>query len=318
MTLLHPELLLLSPLAALASLAVYLAERKAQGARVNWGSTEGRKRPWARPLMLGVAFLTLIAALARPVWDPQTVSEEASGQDTVFMVDVSRSMLTTDLSGGQSRLEGVKRAILDLLPTLKGDQVALVAFAGTTVVKCPLTGDLAYFGEAVRLLEPGSTSRGGTLLGDALRSVKTNFVKEGKGLAVWVFTDGGDQESFPVEAAKDLSESGCRLFVWGVGSQQGGPVPGQNVSSVLNEELLKGVAAAGAQSGPGGDGRYWGVETPLWQLGSIYGTHRERHSVRKSDQVVWQEGSWWLLWPALSLVLLSFPPRIPRRRRPGS
>ncbi len=305
MILLHPEILLLSPLAILVGFLLSWEQRHQLVWQKNW-NMNGRSGQSVRPWLLATALLLGLLALARPVWDPQPVGTEAEGQDTVFLVDVSRSMLTGDLDHGQNRLDAVKQALNDLVPDLAGDQVALVAFAGTTVAKCPLTTDLGYFRQAVGFLDPESTARGGTMIGDALRQVKHDFVRKDRHLAIWVFTDGGDQESFPVEAVRDLADTGTRVFIWGVGSLSGGQIPGQNISSVLNEVLLKQVAATLP------DSAYWGAESPLWRLNQAYQSHKWATSVRKSTQVVWQEGSWWLLWPILLLVVLAYPPRHPR------
>lgn len=303
MTLLHPEMLALSPLAILAWFLLRLAEKRQAAWRAAW-RTPSHPSQILRPLTAAGGVLLIILALARPVWNPEPVNADTPGQDTVFLIDVSNSMLTADLDQGQNRIGAVKLALTDLMPELKGDRAALVAFAGTTVVKCPLTTDLAYFSAALSLIEPGATARGGTMLGDALRQVKRDFVRPGHKLAIWIFTDGGDQDSFALEAVRDLAGSGTRLFIWGVGSLAGGPVPGKNISSVLNEELLKGLASALP------DSAYWGAESPLWQLNQAYAAHRAPDSTLATTQVVWQEGSWWLLWPILLLTLLASPVRL--------
>ena len=299
MSLLHPEVLAMVPLAVLTTFLVWKAQRRQARWQKAWRMTP-RRLTFVHPWAAGGAVLLLIVALARPVWNPETINVGTSGQDVVFLVDVSNSMLTTDLAG-RDRLDAVKQALTDLVPDLKGDRVALVAFAGTAVVKCPLSTDLGYFTEALSLLEPGVTARGGTLLGDALRQVKRDFVRPGKPLTVWVFTDGGDQDSFALEAARDLGGTETRLFIWGVGSLNGGPVPGKDVSSVLNEGLLKDLAATLPEGG------YWGAESPLWQLNQAYASHKKASATTATSQVVWQEGSWWLLWPILVLALLANP-----------
>lgn len=311
MTLLHPHLLLLLPLSAILWLLVYSGQTKTR----DWQKTWGQASPafaFLHPWLLGAASFVLILALARPVWDPQPVDRKASGQDTVFLIDVSRSMDTPDINGG-ARLAAVKQALLDLLPALEGDRVALVAFAGTTVPKCPLTMDYGFVQQSIALLDTTSTSRGGTLLGDALRTVRKDFAADGRKLSVWVFTDGGDQESFPVEAAREYGDSALSLYIWGVGTLGGGQVPERGVSSALNETLLSDVAKAV----PGGV--YYGSASRLWSLPLEYQKHHRASSVSTVTRVVWQEGSWWLLWPALALMAFDTAIRLncfKRRKRP--
>jgi hypothetical protein len=311
MTFLHPNAFFLLPLSALLWYLAFDGEKKSAVWQEKWGLVSSRFAP-LHVWLLPIASALLIVALARPVWDPEPVDSKTVGQDTVFLVDVSRSMDTRDMSGS-SRLEAVKQAILDLLPDAAGDRVALLAFAGTAVPKCPLTMDYAFFRQSVQLLDTGSTSRGGTLLGDALRTAKKDFAAPGRKLAVWVFTDGGDQESFPVDAAKEFSDAGISLYVWGVGTLAGGEVPERGVSSALNESLLRDVANAV----PGG--AYYGSNSPLWNLASAYRAHHHNDTVSTSSRVIWKEGSWWLLWPVIALVALDFSIRIrsvmKRRRR---
>jgi Ca-activated chloride channel homolog len=313
MIFLEPLALFLLPAPAL--LWLYLRGRlKANRAwRAEWAASSPRLE-FLRPWLIGAAALFLVLALARPAWDPREASSSGMGQDAVFLVDVSRSMDTVDIDGS-SRLVAVKRALLDLSSELSGDRAALVAFAGTTVVKCPLTGDLAFFRQAVQLLDTSSASRGGTLLGDALREVEKDFGsdgKDGRKISLWVFTDGGDQESFPAEAARELGKAGVSLRIWGVGSLAGGAVPERGVSSALNAELLSGVAAAAA------DGAYFGVDKPLWRLGTEYRLRHRALSRSGGSVTIWHEGAWWLLWPALACVLLEMSLGLDfgRKRRP--
>jgi len=310
MTILRPEAFLLFIPAAAAVAVSFRFESRARLWRERFSASSRFDDPHSlfpgrfRTAALALSLFCAVCALARPVWNPHSSDATESGQDALFLVDVSRSMNTSDVSASgesaESRLEAVKNALSDLVPTLSGDRTALVAFAGTSVPKCPLTTDRVFFSNAVRLLDAGSTSRGGTLLGDALRMIKKNFVPSSKNLAVWVFTDGGDQESFPVEAAQALADSGVRLYIWGVGSTTGAEVPERGVVSALDEDLLRRVAAAV----PGGE--YFGSGTPLWRLSAEYGARRKPTASTTSSYTFWDEGAWFLLWP-IFLLLLALP-----------
>lgn len=327
MTVLRPEaFVLLVPAVAVVGVSIRF-ELRARLWRERFEASSHASGPQSlfpgrlRIAVLAVSLFCVVCALSRPVWNPHRDEATEAGQDALFLVDVSRSMNTADLGGGLavsasggsgvSRLDAVKNALSDLVPTLSGDRTALVAFAGTSVPKCPLTTDRVFFSNAVRLLDAGSTSRGGTLLGDALRMVKKNFVSSSKNLAVWVFTDGGDQESFPVEAAQALADSGVRLYIWGVGSTTGAEVPERGVVSALDEELLRQVAAAV----PGGE--YFGSGTPLWRLSAEYSARRKPTSSSTSTYTFWDEGSWFLLWPVFFLLLALPLVRAVSAFRPG-
>ena len=225
----------------------------------------------------------LIISLTRPGLEEKVISIERSGRDVVFLVDVSRSMLAEDLA--PNRLERAKLAIYDTLEKIEGDRVALVAFSGTAVVKSPLTFDYGFFRYAVENLGVDSVSRGGTLIGDALRVVNEQIFdnRVGNFKDIILITDGGDQESFPVEAAKNLANQGVRILAIGFGNEIiGQPIPlqgseteedsrkiyieseGQVVLTRLDADVLRQISSAT----PGG--RYVNVNTGNIDLGEIY------------------------------------------------
>ena len=99
------------------------------------------RRRWKQVMILAALCLTVLA-LARPAWNPVAREVSRKGRDVVFVLDVSRSMLADDLQ--PNRLERAKIAIGDCLDVLEGDRVALVVFAGTAMVRCPLTVDYGF------------------------------------------------------------------------------------------------------------------------------------------------------------------------------
>ena len=237
-----------------------------------------------RPLLICLTLLgyaALVVAVARPGWESQATTVERRGRDVVFVVDVSRSMLAEDLA--PNRLERAKLAILDTLEQLSGDRVALVAFAGSAVVKSPLTFDYGFFRLAVQQLSVTSVARGGSLIGDALRTVRDQVFDDRtvEHRDVLLITDGGDHDSFPAAAAEELGQRGVRLLAVGLGDDSAGqPIPleggtadgqpafvehaGQMVLSQLDADLLRAVAGAT----PGG--RYIHVATGNVDLGRLY------------------------------------------------
>ncbi len=164
---------------------------------------------------------------------------------------------------------------------LEGDRVGLVIFAGTSSVKCPLTLDYGFFRLMLEDVTTDSISRGGTLIGDALRNVlDTVFddqLKEYKDIVL--ITDGEDHDSFPVEAAETAGEKGVRLIAIGLGDENEGrriPVTdgngrrtflkhdGQEVWSRLDADTLRKMV--NVTDG----GRYLNVATGTFDLGEIY------------------------------------------------
>jgi len=228
-------------------------------------------------LLLSVIFLVI--GLARPAWNEKQVKVKRQGRDVIFLLDVSRSMLADDLS--PDRLTRAKIAIADAVEVLQGDRVGLVLFAGDTVIRCPLTLDYGFFRLMLEAVDTESAPRGGTLLGDAVRFVmKNSFDDQAKQYKdIVLITDGGDQDSFPVEAAKDAGDKGIRLIVVGLGDEKEGrriPVAGadgrkrfltykgEEVWSKLDGNTLRSMALAT----PGGF--YLPVATGAIDLGRVY------------------------------------------------
>ena len=238
-----------------------------------------RARQRGKPALLILVFTLLVFTLTRPAWNPQPQKIERWGRDVVFLIDVSRSMLAEDLR--PNRLERTKLAIRDVLEVLEGDRVAVVAFAGTAVVKCPLTLDYGFFRLALEDISVESISRGGTLIGDAIRkTVQEVFddpVKKFKDIIL--ITDGEDHDSFPVEAAKEAGEKGIRIIAVGLGEEEEGqriPITdksgnrtflkyqGQEVWSRLDGDTLRKIVNVS------NGGKYFGVATGTIDLGDIY------------------------------------------------
>lgn len=234
---------------------------------------------WLKAAGVLAAMTLIILGAARPAWNLKPETIERRGRDVVFLVDVSKSMLAEDLA--PNRLERSKLLISDCLEVMAGDRVALVAFAGTAVVKCPLTLDYGFFRMTLEDISPDSISRGGTLIGDAVRRVIRDVFDDAAGQHrdIILITDGEDQESFPVEAAKQAGEKGVRLIIVGIGDENEGrriPVTnekgektflkynGREVWSRLDADTLRQMALAT----PGG--KYLNVATGAVEMGEVY------------------------------------------------
>jgi Ca-activated chloride channel family protein len=236
------------------------------------------RRRWKAVLLLA-GFGLLVISLARPAWNLEQTTITRTGRDVVFVLDVSRSMLAEDLA--PNRLERAKLAIADVIDKLRGDRVGLLVFAGTAAVKCPLTLDYGFFRMMLDNVTTQSISRGGTMIGDALRLVLDSMLdaQEKKYKDIVLITDGEDHESFPIEAAKAAAEKGVRLFIIGLGDEnEGKRIPvvdasgrrtfmryeGKEVWSRLDAETLREMALAAPGS------RYLNVATGTIDLGEVY------------------------------------------------
>jgi Ca-activated chloride channel family protein len=233
-----------------------------------------------KSVLLLAAFAAIAIALTRPAWNPAPREVRRKGRDIVILLDTSRSMLAEDLR--PNRLERAKLAIRDLMETIGGDRIGIVTFAGSVSVKCPLTQDYAFARMTLDRISTQSTTRGGTNVGDAIRTaVKDVFdsqVREFKDIIL--ITDCDDlEESFPVQAAEAAGQAGIRIIAVGLGNpDEGARIPvtgddgrktfltyqGQEVWTKLDEATLRQVAAATPA------GAYIPVRTGTFDLGQIY------------------------------------------------
>jgi Ca-activated chloride channel family protein len=221
------------------------------------GSASVTRRRWGfAMLLLGLALA--ITALARPQWGFTWEEKKQRGRDIIFAIDVSKSMLATDLL--PNRLTRAKLAAEDLLKQLEGDRVGLIAFAGTAFLQAPLTSDFSAVRESLQELDTDIIPRGGTDLADAIRAADEAFGKgESEHRALIFFSDGEELEEDAVIAARKNKDR-FHIFTVGLGSPEGSliPVPakgggteflkdddGSYVKTKLDEPRMREVAEAG-------------------------------------------------------------------------
>lgn len=185
------------------------------------------RRALARTGLVSCALGGMVVAAAGPRWGVGEQRVVTRGIDIMVLLDVSRSMLAKDIA--PNRLERAKVAISDdLLPQLGGDRVGLIAFAGIPSLKCPLTNDYGYLRLVLDEISPRSSPRGGTLIGDAIRRAADAFDEESDNDRLMILiTDGEDQDSFPVEAARKVwEERRIPVVALGLGDPtEGGRIP---------------------------------------------------------------------------------------------
>ena len=213
------------------------------------------KRGWRFVLLLAVIALLGIA-VARPWWGQRLIPYESKGRDLLFVFDVSKSMLATDIA--PSRLAHARMLVNDLVQKTGGDRFGLIAFAGTAFLECPLTSDKTSFEQYINELSPDSIPVGGTNLEQALNTAVAAFdAAEGNHRAIILITDGDELSGDTGRSLAKLKEQDIPLFVVGLGDPnvpalvpESGAVAtvfkrdrsGELVKSKLNEPLLEKIA----------------------------------------------------------------------------
>jgi Ca-activated chloride channel family protein len=213
-----------------------------------------------RSIKEGLVLLVIAAigiALARPQWGERTNGGRMLGEDVVFVLDCSRSMLATDVL--PSRLQKAKLAILNYLETYSLGRVGLVAFAGQAFIQCPLTFDYSAFRESLATIDEKTIPVPGTDIGRALDEASRGMQKGDQQKLVILLTDGEDLQKGGIRIAETLREKGMVVFTIGVGTPEGTEISfmneegrpalvkdskGQPVRSQLDETTLRAIAQA--------------------------------------------------------------------------
>ena len=237
------------------------------------------------------------------------------------VVDVSASMRATDAaekSSAPDRLGRARIELLDLLPRLRGERLALIVYAGEAGVLLPPTDDTALFERALEQLDPRLIEAQGSNLAAALDLARAQLdAAPGQAKAVLLLsdaeTDSVDETAHAAVAA--LRSARLPLFVLGVGSADGAPVPlpdggmaardGVPVQSRMDSATYRQWADASG-------GRFAAVSDGDADWAQLYDGGIARlpgDPVAPSDAPAWREHYPWLLLPALLLLMAIALPR---------
>lgn len=211
-----------------------------------------------KTLMLVVAFLCCACAVLMPQWGMREETIQQEMRDVLVMLDISRSMYAQDMK--PTRLEFMKSKVRQLLPRLAFERVGLLLFSGTAFVQCPLTNDYSAFLLFLQQVSPESLSSGTTSLKVAFQEGARLFARSSGRThrLVVLITDGEEFVSETDELVRIVQQERMTVFAWGVGSENGAPVPriapdgslngyekdveGKPVFTKLNAVLLESLA----------------------------------------------------------------------------
>ncbi len=207
-------------------------------------------------LTLGVSFL--IVGLVNPKIGTQLETVKREGVDIVFAIDVSKSMLAEDIA--PNRLEKSKRLVSAIINELASDRIGIIAYAAQAIPQLPITTDYDAAKIFLQALNTDMLSSQGTALDAALDLSGTFFDDEDQtNRVVFLVSDGEDHSEEAESAANRASAMGIRIFTFGVGSDEGAPIPikrkgivesykkdmeGETVITKRNAEILEQIADA--------------------------------------------------------------------------
>lgn len=204
-------------------------------------------------ILLSIAFAFGITAAMNPRKPGGSESINRRGIDVAIVLDVSKSMLATDLQ--PNRLERAKQFITRLIGQMPDNRIALVLFAGKAYLQMPFTIDYGAARMYISSTSPDAVPQQGTVISDALNMSAMLFNNtERRFKAVVLISDGEDHDEGAISTAGELASQGVMISTVGIGSSQGStiidPVTGKEkrdqsgkiVISKLNEDVLKRIA----------------------------------------------------------------------------
>lgn len=213
-------------------------------------------RPSVKFWLLNAALAVLIVMLARPQMGAKISHEKRNGIEAIICMDISNSMLAEDVV--PSRLDKSKMLVENMVDHFTNDKIGLVVFAGDAFVQLPITSDYVSAKMFLQNIDPSLIQTQGTDIARAINVAMRSFTQQDKvGRAIIVITDGEDHEGGAEQAAAAAKKKGINVFILGVGSTKGAPIPlgngdylkdesGQTVMSALNEQMCQQIAKAGS------------------------------------------------------------------------
>ena len=222
--------------------------------------------------LLTLCWLSVLLAIARPVYIGDPVALPTAGRDILIAVDISGSMERKDMVlRGQAvdRLVAVKAVVGDFVVERAGDRLGLVLFGEKAYLQTPLTFDRATMQTLLLEAQIGFAGNG-TAIGDAIGlSVKRLQDRPKDHRVLILLTDGSNNAGAlePSEAADLARRAKVKIYTIGIGAerQEQRGLFGRttvNPSADLDEATLTEIARTTG-------GQYFRARDPQ-ELASIY------------------------------------------------
>ncbi|MEL0318169.1 MAG: VWA domain-containing protein [Flavobacteriaceae bacterium] len=215
-------------------------------------------KPLLKLILLSLAFVLLVFGLMNPKIGTQLETVKREGVDIVFAIDVSKSMLAEDIA--PNRIEKSKRLVSAILNQLASDRIGIIAYAAQAVPQLPITTDYGAAKMFLQGLNTDMMSSQGTALDNAIDLAGTFFDDQDQtNRVIFLISDGEDHSEEAAQAAARAAELGIKIFTFGVGTENGAPIPlkqngvtesykkdfkGEVVITKRNSEILSTIAEA--------------------------------------------------------------------------
>ncbi|GAM59271.1 batA protein [Vibrio ishigakensis] len=179
-----------------------------------------RRLQW---IIVVVSYLSLVAALMKPMWVGEPIEQRKSAREIMVALDLSGSMSERDFvddeGNKQDRLTVAKQVLKEFGAKRKDDRLGLILFADAPYVQAPFTEDTNTWLNLLSDVELGYAGFQ-TAFGDAIGLSISVFEQEQSRQRVMILlTDGDDTSSKmpPIKAAEIAAKYGVKIYTIAMG-----------------------------------------------------------------------------------------------------
>jgi Ca-activated chloride channel family protein len=273
---------------------------------------KGSKRALWLPIAAFIlACGALLIALAGPTWKMKDIPQGKASAVMLIAMDNSHSMLADDIS--PNRLERVKLKIQDLLDANPETDVGLFAYAGTPHIVVPFCNDYGIIKHHIESLNPRMMPVRGSNIPLAIHLADSLLKRYEAPSTLVLFTDNlSPNDANTIEQFSDNSIH--QVWILPLGTEKGGQMPGFNRQKVLKDKQGAVRLARVDQAVFNRLNNHPKINVqPLTldksDMEQLAQEVRRNKSFTLSDELddeEWDNKGWWLILPALLLILSWF------------
>lgn len=255
-----------------------------------------------------VASICVTLAAAGPTWSKQPSPWFTESAPLLIAIEVSDSMRSNDSQ--PTRLDRARFKVMDLVAARTGSRTALIAYAGSAHIVVPPSTDVEVLKPFLESLDPAIMPAGGSEASGVLPLARSLLGDRSAAGTLLFVNDGFDSSDIAPLADFSAQPDMPSLVALVIGSDEGGvafmpdgsPViaaTGGRLDTSIDPALLRRVGAEAnvsvVRSGVG--------DADIRQL---VRTIQSNLQLADDPDAAWRDQGWWLLWPAMLLVLLWF------------
>ena len=260
-----------------------------------------------RNILLFLALILFVISMARPVMDKKEQDVKQKLIPIVIALDVSKSMLATDIY--PSRIALAKKKLKQIIQISVNSNIGIVLFAQNSYILSPITEDLISLNYIVDNLDTSLNFANGSNIFAVLEATNQMLLDYNvKNLII--LSDGGNDDKY-VEELEFTKENKINIYSIGMATKNGAPIPegtgyvtdkSGNIVTVALNESIKNLSIAS-------DGGYIGYSLSSSDVEAIINQiqrQSKKEEVSSKKIKIYTELFYYPLALALVCLLISF------------